>query len=347
MSDTAAGPIAAWRAANLRRATLSLIGGALLLVSFSADVATGPAMLPISAVVRSLAGLGADPMLDAIVHNLRLPIALMAVVVGATLGVSGAIMQTVLNNPLASSYTLGISAGAGFGAALAILVGGALPLPENWAIPLAAFVFAGVACIIVGSVGRMRGATPELLILAGIACLFLFQALLSLLQFLASPEALQQIVFWLFGSLLRASMGKTGIVAGVLAVALPLLLKDAWRLTALKLGDERARALGVRVDGLRLRAFIIVSLLTGAAVAFVGTIGFIGLVAPHIARMTVGEDQRHMLPASAVFGALLLSLASLASKLIMPGTVFPIGIITALIGVPFFGWLVLTTGRVQ
>jgi iron complex transport system permease protein len=130
-------------------------------------------------------------------------------------------------------------------------------------------------------------------------------------------------------------------------VALPLLLKDAWRLTALKLGDERARALGVRVDGLRLRAFIIVSLLTGAAVAFVGTIGFIGLVAPHIARMTVGEDQRHMLPASAVFGALLLSLASLASKLIMPGTVFPIGIITALIGVPFFGWLVLTTGRVQ
>jgi len=347
MSDTAAGPVAAWRAANLRRATLSLIGGALLLVSFSADVATGPAMLPISAVVRSLAGLGADPMLDAIVHNLRLPIALMAVVVGATLGVSGAIMQTVLNNPLASSYTLGISAGAGFGAALAILVGGELPLPENWAIPLAAFVFAGVACAIVGSVGRMRGATPELLILAGIACLFLFQALLSLLQFLASPEALQQIVFWLFGSLLRASMGKTAIVAGVLAVALPLLLKDAWRLTALKLGDERARALGVHVNGLRLRAFVVVSLLTGAAVAFVGTIGFIGLVAPHIARMMVGEDQRHMLPASAVFGALLLSLASLASKLIMPGTVFPIGIITALIGVPFFGWLVLTTGRVQ
>ena len=146
-----------------------------------------------------------DPMLDAIVHNLRLPIALMAVVVGATLGVSGAIMQTILNNPLASSYTLGISAGAGFGAALAILVGGALPLPENWAIPLAAFVFAGIACAIVGSVGRMRGSTPELLILAGIACLFLFQALLSLLQFLASPEALQQIVFWLFGSLLRAT----------------------------------------------------------------------------------------------------------------------------------------------
>ena len=347
MSDTAVQPVAAWRSANSRRVTVSLTGIALLLISFSADVATGPAMLRIEAVLRSLVGQGNDPMLDAIVHNLRLPIALMAVVVGATLGVSGAIMQTILNNPLASSYTLGISAGAGFGAALAILVGGALPLPETWAIPLAAFAFAGVACAMVGSVGRMRGSTPELLILAGIACLFLFQALLSLLQFLASPEALQQIVFWLFGSLLRASMGKTAIVAGVLAIALPLLLTDAWRLTALKLGDERARALGVRVDGLRLRAFVIVSLLTGAAVAFVGTIGFVGLVAPHIARMTVGEDQRHMLPASAIFGALLLSLASVASKLIMPGTVFPIGIVTALIGVPFFGWLVLTTGRMR
>ena len=347
MSDTAVQPVAAWRSANSRRVTVSLTGIALLLISFSADVATGPAMLRIAAVLRSLVGQGNDPMLDAIVHNLRLPIALMAVVVGATLGVSGAIMQTILNNPLASSYTLGISAGAGFGAALAILVGGALPLPETWAIPLAAFAFAGVACAMVGSVGRMRGSTPELLILAGIACLFLFQALLSLLQFLASPEALQQIVFWLFGSLLRASMGKTAIVAGVLAIALPLLLADAWRLTALKLGDERARALGVRVDGLRLRAFVIVSLLTGAAVAFVGTIGFVGLVAPHIARMMVGEDQRHMLPASAIFGALLLSLASVASKLIMPGTVFPIGIVTALIGVPFFGWLVLTTGRMR
>jgi iron complex transport system permease protein len=265
----------------------------------------------------------------------------------AQLGVSGAVMQTILNNPLASSYTLGISAGAGFGAALAILVGASLPFPEAWAIPLAAFAFAGVACALVGSVGRMRDATPELLVLAGIACLFLFQALLSLLQFLASPEALQQIVFWLFGSLLRASLGKVGIVTIVLAIALPLLLADAWRLTALKLGDDRARALGVRVDRLRLRAFVVVSLLTGAAVAFVGTIGFIGLVAPHIARMLVGEDQRHMLPASAAFGALLLSIASVVSKLIMPGTVFIIGIITALIGVPFFAWLILSTGRLR
>ena len=347
MSAQVGTAIESWQRANTRRAAIIVASIALLAASFAADLATGPAMLPILAVLRSLAGLAGDPMLDAIVQTLRLPIALMAVVVGAALGVSGAVMQTILNNPLASSYTLGISAGAGFGAALAILVGASLPLPEAWAIPLAAFAFAGVACALVGSVGRMRDATPELLVLAGIACLFLFQALLSLLQFLASPEALQQIVFWLFGSLLRASLGKVGIVTIVLAIALPLLLADAWRLTALKLGDDRARALGVRVDRLRLRAFVVVSLLTGAAVAFVGTIGFIGLVAPHIARMLVGEDQRHMLPASAAFGALLLSIASVVSKLVMPGTVFPIGIITALIGVPFFAWLILSTGRLR
>jgi iron complex transport system permease protein len=213
MSGTVARSVSEWQAANARRLLVSLVGIFLVVISFSVDLATGPAMLTILDVLRALTGPSGDPMLDAIVQNLRLPIALMAIIVGAALGVSGAIMQTILNNPLASSYTLGISAGAGFGAALAILVGGALPLPANWAIPLAAFVFAGIACAMVGSVGRMRGATPELLILAGIACLFLFQALLSLLQFLASPEALQQIVFWLFGSLLRASMGKTAIVA--------------------------------------------------------------------------------------------------------------------------------------
>ena len=334
----------AWRGGNRRRAVVTAAALLALLASFAADLATGPALLPLADVLAVLGGVSDDRMLNAIVLQLRLPIAVMAVMVGAALGLSGAVMQTILNNPLASSYTLGISAAAGFGAALAILVGAALPVPEQYAIPIAAFVFAGLACAMVAGVGRMRGATPELLVLAGIACLFLFQSLLSLLQFLASPEALQQIVFWLFGSLMRASLGKAAIVAAVLAAILPLLMRDAWRLTALRLGDERAAALGVRVGPLRLRCFAAVSLLTGVAVAFVGTIGFVGLVAPHIARMLVGEDQRHLLPASAAFGALLLSVASVASKIIVPGTVFPIGIVTALVGVPFFAWLVLAAG---
>ncbi|OJW25430.1 MAG: iron ABC transporter permease [Rhodospirillales bacterium 69-11] len=337
----------AWRAANARRCAVTVGFAAILGASLLADIVTGPALLSPVTVLSTLVTGGGDPVTAAIVQTLRLPVALMAVAVGAALGISGAVMQTILNNPLASSYTLGISAAAGFGAALTILFGAALPVPEHWAIPLASFGFAGLACALVAGIGRLRGATPELLVLAGVACLFLFQALLSLLQFLASPEALQQIVFWLFGSLARATMAKVGIVATVLAVVMPLLLADGWRLTALHLGDERARALGVQVGAVRLRALVAVSLLTGAAVAFVGTIGFIGLVAPHVARRLVGEDQRHLLPASAVCGALLLSLASVASKVILPGALFPIGIVTALIGVPFFGWLILSQGRLR
>jgi iron complex transport system permease protein len=331
---------AAWRARNARAAAIIGLAGCVTCASLAADIATGPAALSIAEVARGLTGT-ADPMLDAIVRSLRLPIALMAVSVGAALGVSGAVVQTILHNKLASSYTLGISAAAGFGAALMIMIGAALPLPPEWSVPLGAFGFAGLACALVAGIGRLRGATPDLLVLAGIACLFLFQALVSFLQFIASPEALQQIVFWLFGSLMRASLAKVAIVAGTLTVVLPLLLADAWRLTALQLGDDRARALGVRVGALRLRAFAAISLLTGAAVAFVGTIGFVGLVAPHVARKLVGEDQRYLLPASAMTGAMLLSCASVASKLILPGTVFPIGIVTALIGIPFFLWLML------
>lgn len=285
-------------------------------------------------------------MVDAIVWSIRLPVALMAVAVGAALGATGAVMQTVLNNPLASSYTVGISAGAGFGAALVIVLGAALPVSEAFAVPVSAFLFAALACSCVWLLGGLRGATAETLVLAGIALMFLFQAMLAALQFIASPEALQQVVFWLFGSLQRATWTKLAIVVGILLAMAPIIMRDAWSLTALRLGEDRAAALGIGLRGLRLRALVFVALATGAAVAFVGTIGFVGLVAPHLARMLLGEDQRWLLPGSALAGALLLSAASVASKTIMPGALIPIGIVTALVGVPFFAWLVLSTRRV-
>ncbi|MBL8589766.1 MAG: iron ABC transporter permease [Methylobacteriaceae bacterium] len=348
MNRSAAAPsgvAAAYRARAARR--LAGLGFAALGLAVAAllDMATGPAFLSPSAVARSVLRLAEDRTIDAIVWSIRLPIAAIAILVGATLGLTGAIMQTILANPLASSYTLGVSAGAGFGAALVIVMGAALPLPELYAVPIAAFVFAGLACAGVYGVGALRGATPEMLALAGIAMLFLFQALLSLLQFMASPEALQQIVFWLFGSLQRATWTKAGLILATLAVAAPFLARDCWRLTALKLGDERAASLGVDPRRLRLRALALVALLTGVAVAFVGAIGFVGLVAPHVARMFLGEDQRYLLVGSALVGALTLSLASVASKSISPGALFPIGIVTAMIGVPFFIWLILRSRR--
>lgn len=328
-----------------KRVTVLALAFVALILSFLLDVATGPAMLSLGKVSSSVFRLAEDRTVDAIVWTIRLPVAVIAILVGACLGLSGVIMQTILNNPLASSYTLGVSAGAGFGAGLVILLGSALPVPEAYAIPLSAFLFAGIACAGVYGIGRARGATPEMLVLAGIAMLFLFQAALSLLQFVASPEALQSIVFWLFGSLQKATWGKTAIIATVLLITLPLLIRDLWPLTALKLGDERATGLGVRVGPLRLRAFVVISVLTGVAVAFVGTIGFIGLVAPHVARIFLGEDQRFLMPGAAVFGALTLSLASVASKTLIPGAIFPIGIVTALIGVPFFIWLITANRR--
>lgn len=332
------------RLARRRWLLMALAAGATMLV-FVLDVATGPAMLAPAEVAWALAGFSNAPMTTAIVWSIRLPVALMALCVGAALGLSGAIMQTILNNPLASSYTLGISAGAGFGAGLVIVLGVGAFLPDAWAVPLAAFLFAGIACAAVWSIGAMRGASAEMLVLAGIALMFLFQALLSMLQFVASQEALQQIVFWLFGSLQKATWSNIPIVAAVLFLTVPLLMADAWRLTAMKLGDERARGLGVDVTRLRLRCFVLISALTGIAVAFVGTIGFIGLVAPHLARIMVGEDQRAFLPSAALAGALLLGAASVASKVVVPGVIIPIGIVTALIGVPFFVWLVIGNRR--
>jgi iron complex transport system permease protein len=336
---------AEYRRAASRRVTVLL--GALLALGLGVllDVATGPAFLPLSVVARAVLGYPSEASVQAIVWSIRLPVALTAVAVGAALGLSGAIMQTILNNPLASSYTLGISAGAGFGASLVIVLGASLPVPEAYAIPLNAMLFAGVACAGVYLIGGARKATAEGLVLAGIALLFLFQALTSLLQMVASPESLQQVVFWLFGSLQKSTWPKLWALLAVLAVCAPLLVRDVWGLTALKLGDARAAALGVRVQALRIRCFVLISVLTGIAVAFVGTIGFVGLVAPHVARMFIGEDQRGLLPASALMGAVLLSLASVASKTLSPGAILPIGIVTSLIGVPFFIWMVLRTRR--
>jgi iron complex transport system permease protein len=334
-----------YRRAASRRLTVMLAALVALLLGVLLDAATGPAFLPLQAVARAVLGYPSDSSVEAIVWSIRLPVALTAVTVGAALGLSGAIMQTILNNPLASSYTLGISAGAGFGASLVIVLGASLPVPEAYAIAANAMLFAGVACAGVYWIGGARNATAEGLVLAGIALLFLFQALSSLLQMIASPESLQQVVFWLFGSLQKSTWPKLWVMVWVLLVGAPILIQDVWRLTALKLGDARASALGVNVRQLRIRSFVLISALTGVAVAFVGTIGFVGLVAPHVARMLIGEDQRGFLPASALMGAVLLSLASVASKTISPGAIVPIGIVTSLIGVPFFIWMVLRTRR--
>lgn len=328
------------RRETLRWRWLALFVG-LSLLSMMLDVATGPSLLALGDVMRTLlAPAAADPMTRAIVMDMRLPIALMALVVGAALGLGGVQMQTLLDNPLASPFTLGLAAAAGFGAALALVTGG-LGLPPLVAIPMGAFVFCMLAASLLFGLALMRHVNSQTIILAGIALLFLFQSLLSLLQFVSSPELNQQIIFWLFGSLMRTTWPMLWITTGVTLVCALLLHRDAWQLTCLRLGEARARSLGVNVTRLRLKTLVLVALMTATAISFVGVIGFIGLVAPHVARMQVGEDQRFLIPQSALCGALMLSVASVLSKSIVPGALFPIGIVTALIGVPFMIWLIL------
>ena len=165
------------------------------------------------------------------------------------------------------------------------------------------------------------------------------------MQYLASEQALAAVVFWTMGSLVKATWTKVAVTAVAVVIAIPLFTRQAWALTALRLGDAKAESFGVNVQGLRLRTMLIVSLLAAIPVSFVGTIGFIGLVGPHIARMLVGEDQRFFLPASVLCGALILSATSVLSKLLIPGAILPIGVITALVGVPFFFSLIFASRR--
>ena len=328
-----------------------MLSALLILLSFSfvLDIATGPSLLGVVDVTNALLselGLPVDVTATTkiIVTNLRLPIAIMALVVGGSLGVGGAEMQTLLNNPMASPYTLGMAAAAGFGAALVLYVG-SLGLSSDIAVPIGAFVCCMLSASLLFGLAMMRHITSGQLILSGIALLFLFQSLLSLVQFVSSPELSQQILFWLFGSLTKATWTNVAIVSVVTLVCMMILIQDAWKLTALRLGEERAKSLGVNVTRLRLKTLIIVAVMTATATSFVGIIGFIGIVAPNIARMLVGEDQRYFLPLSFLVGAFLLSSASVLSKVIVPGALFPIGIVTAIIGVPFFFWLIIGKRR--
>lgn len=333
------------RKSERRRWVVLCAFGTILLASFVLDIMTGPSMLDASRVLNALLefiGLPfqVDGSTRVIVTNLRLPIALMAIIVGGSLGVGGAEMQTLLNNPMASPYTLGMAAAAGFGAALMLYIG-SLGMDSHYAVPLGAFLCCMLSACFLFALASMRHITSGQLILAGIALLFLFQSLLSLVQFIASPELSQQTLFWLFGSLSKATWSNLTITAVVVMGGFALLMRDSWKLTALRLGEERAKSVGVNVQRLRLKILFIVAVMTATVTSFVGIIGFIGIVAPNIAKILVGEDQRFFLPLSFLIGAFLLSTASVLSKVIVPGALFPIGIVTAIIGVPFFFWLIV------
>jgi iron complex transport system permease protein len=282
-----------------------------------------------------------------IIFEIRLPRVFLAVIAGAGLAASGVAMQGVLKNPLVSPYILGISAAAGFGAALAIALGiGVVTQYGGYIVVANAFVFSILAMLMVYGIARLRGVTPESVILAGVAVGFLFSAMLSLIQFIA-PEhaAVRAVVFWLLGGLSTATWESILIILPIVLVAIALIMRRSWDMNVMSLGEEVAMSIGVNSKQVIVMCMALATLATASIVSFTGVIGFICLVSPHIARMIIGSDHRFLLPCSIVLGACLLLCSDTLARLVLMPSEIPVGIVTALIGVPFFIYLLLSRRR--
>ncbi|MCP4955432.1 MAG: iron ABC transporter permease [Photobacterium aquimaris] len=318
----------------------------LSIVCVIADIFIGSQGLTFTQVIHALIHpQTSDITSKIIVWNIRMPMALMAPLIGAALALAGAQMQTTLNNPLADPYTFGVSAAAGFGASLVITNVIAIPfVPAQYQIALMAFIMCLLTTFLIAAISSVKRISIEGVMLFGIAVMFAYDSLLTMMQYVASETQLQTLVFWQMGSLDRGSWAKITVLAIVLPIVLLIMMKDAWQLSTLKIGHERAQAMGINVKRLRIKTLLLVSVITSLAVSFVGAVGFVGLVAPHIARMVLGEDQRYFLPASCLVGAVLLELASIASKSIMPGIILPLTVVMSIIGIPFFIYLIIKKG---
>ncbi|MCC9624495.1 iron ABC transporter permease [Thalassospira sp. MA62] len=332
-----------------RRMTLVCLLGVSVLVMLCLDLWAGPAGLRFQDIATGLINPEQLELRHRIIlWDVRLPDALIALAVGAALGLAGIETQTILDNPLASPFTLGVSSAAVLGASLAIVVTPVVPFVAHTAVlPVMALIFALGSGVLILMIVRWTNGARETVVLFGIALVFLCNALTAGLQYVASAEAVQQIVFWTIGNLTRAGWPEVAMVSLCFVCVLPFSLRHVWVMTLLRGGEAHARSMGINVARLRLWVILRVSLLAAFAVCFVGAIGFIGLVGPHIARLLLGEDHRMLVPGSAICGALILSCASFLSKALIPGVIVPVGILTAVVGVPVFLGLLSRRGRVS
>ncbi|MGB9960556.1 MAG: FecCD family ABC transporter permease [Candidatus Bathyarchaeales archaeon] len=294
--------------------------------------------------------LGFDPgskITQLIILEIRLPRALLAIIAGAGLAASGATMQGVLRNPLVSSYILGISAAAGFGAALVIAFGVSVIAGVGWYLVIInAFIFSWLAMIMVYGIARMRGMSPETVILAGVAIGYLFSAALSLIQYVAPEyEAVRAVVFWLMGGLNRATWESITILFPIVILAIFLMVLQAWNINVMSMGEDVATSLGVTPKRVLTVTMVLETLATASIISFTGVIGFVCLISPHIARMLIGSDHRFLIPCSSLVGACLLLCSDTVGRLVLQPTEIPVGIVTSLLGVPFFLYILISRRR--
>lgn len=278
---------------------------------------------------------------DSIIFQLRMPRILMGILAGAGLAIAGVVMQSTLMNPLADSYTTGVSSGASLGATLGIVFGFSIFNVEQYGTILNAFVFSLIPMAVIVSISKIKNSSPTTMIMGGIAVMYLFNAFTTVFTLMANPDELEDLYRWSVGSLGFVNSEDIPIVAlFVVPISIVLMLLTK-KLNALASGDESAKALGVDADKFRRVCLVLVALMVAAIVSFTGLIGFVGLVAPHIVRIFVGADNRYLLPASAAFGALLLVVSDLIGRTIIAPAILQVGVVTAFLGGPLFLWLIL------
>ncbi len=266
-----------------------------------------------------------------------------AIVCGFALAISGAAMQSMLKNPLADPYTMGISSGAGFGAALALLLG--IELFSGGGVVVNAFIFAVLPAAVIMFLSKFRQATPTMMILCGTSLMYLFNAITQLFMLVADPESMSAVYTWMVGSVNGVTYSNVLIMAVVTILGSVYVQAMAGQLNVMGLGDDSAKTMGVNVERRRLIVMLVVTLVAASVVSFTGIIGFVGLVAPHIVRSLLGSDNRYLVPAAGVFGSVLLMASDVVARTIVAPQMLPVGVVTACLGGPLFMYLILRSSK--
>ena len=362
----AGGVIPAGYLGYVRQKSLWILGGiALLFLLLIVSISIGAVSIPPYDVFYSLVNGVVDRVnaflhpgaaldltsTDRIVWNIRLPQALAAIVAGIGLSIAGVAMQSILRNPLASPFTLGISNAGAFGAAVSVIllgtgtmqssVANAVTLNNPYLTTMVAFFFCLLTTAVILLISRICGATPEVMVLAGVALSSLFTAGTMFLQYFASDTQLAAVVFWTFGDVGRANWQELGIMALVVLAASLYFSANRWNYNAIDAGDETAKGLGVSVEAVRDIGMVVAALVTAVIVSFLGVIGFVGLVCPHMVRRLIGDDQRYLIPGSCVMGGILLLASDTVARIIVAPYILPVAVLTAFLGAPVFIYLLI------
>ena len=347
--------VKAYKKSRQTRLLLFLLLLCLLVLSFMFSILAGSYDLDAGDVIRTLLGIEGGTK-AIVIWNIRMPRTIAAIVAGSALGLSGLAAQSLLRNPLASPFTLGISQGAAFGAAFSIVILGAGGMQASalrtndvasffihsiYAVTLFAFLGALAATVTILALARLRKMSPEAIILAGVALSSLFTSGTILVQYFASDVEIATVVFWTFGDVARSSWREILVLTIVTGGTVIYFILQRWNLNAMAVGEDSAKSLGVEVEKVRMVGMFIAALAAALTTAFHGVIAFLGLLAPHIGRKLVGVDYRLLIPFSCVLGALILLVADTAGRLLLGSGTLPVGVLTSFMGAPLFLYLLM------